>query len=261
MRQLYLLGGAVRVLGDRPRARQLFAEAAGLAEPGDPWAWAWRWLYVADLAVDEGEHDRAGELYGAALRYLQRAGWRTGVGWVVQRLGILAIRAGDPRRGVRLVAVAHDTGQSIAVHYPELPHERRAALGRARATLGEAAFGLAWDVGRALPLGGRRRRGAAAGASGRRPRGCAGAAHRAPAGGGRPDRPGLDQPPDRRAAGRLAPHRRAPRRAHPQPARPVLAGPGRRLGRGARTAPPTRRLTAPRRPRAGPARRPRPLPP
>jgi tetratricopeptide (TPR) repeat protein len=153
MRQLYLLGSMARLLGDQARARRLFAEAAGLMRPGDPGLWPSQWIYPADLATDEGAYDEAGDLYRLALRHYRQLGSQPGLSFVVQRLGMLAIRMGNEHRGVRLVAATHDIGEGVLrVHAPELPHERRAALDRACAALGEAAFAAAWAAGEALTL-------------------------------------------------------------------------------------------------------------
>src|SRR5262249_31947975 len=152
MRQLYLLGSMCRMLGDYAGARELFAEAAELQEPGDPWAWSWQWNFPADLATDERRYDEAARLYRTDLCHFEQMGYLPGVGLDVQRMGILGIRMGDPRRGVRLLAGAHDYGQTVAVHYPELLHERRAALDRARSALKVEAFEEAWAAGRALTL-------------------------------------------------------------------------------------------------------------
>jgi tetratricopeptide (TPR) repeat protein len=153
MRQLYLLGSMARLLGEHARARQLFVEATTLMRSGDPFAWVWQWTYPADLATDEGAYEQAGELYNRALQHYQRLGWQPGISHIVQRLGILAIRTGNERQGVRLVAATHAIGAGIVhVHLPEVAHERRAALEQARAVLGEAAYQAAWAAGQALAL-------------------------------------------------------------------------------------------------------------
>jgi non-specific serine/threonine protein kinase len=75
------------------------------------------------------------------------------VSLVTQRLGILAVRGGDERLGVRLLGTAHDAEAGLlSSNAPELVHERRKALDQARATLGEAAFRLAWAAGREQTL-------------------------------------------------------------------------------------------------------------
>ncbi len=55
-----------------------------------------------------------------------------GVSWVTQRLGILAIRTGDERRGVRVLAATHEIGAPmLRGNVPEL------ALCRQRPDAGE----------------------------------------------------------------------------------------------------------------------------
>ena len=100
-----------------------------------------------------GELARATGTTARALRHYEQLGWQVGSGYTVQRLGMLAMRMGHERQGVRLVAATHDIGSGfLRVHAPELPDERRAALDRARAALGETAFQAAWTAGQALPL-------------------------------------------------------------------------------------------------------------
>ena len=43
------------------------------------WARAWEWIFPGDLAVDEGQYQRAAELYGTALRHYQRVSFRAGM--------------------------------------------------------------------------------------------------------------------------------------------------------------------------------------
>ena len=85
VRLCYLLGAVRRLLGDYAGAAELFAEAAPLLDTKDPWARAWDWIFSADLAVDEGQYERAAELYRTALRHFQRVGFRPWVHLVTQR--------------------------------------------------------------------------------------------------------------------------------------------------------------------------------
>jgi non-specific serine/threonine protein kinase len=153
MRQCYLLGAVRRLLGDYATAAELFTEAASLLDPKDPWARPWEWIFPADLAADEGRYAEAAQLYQTALHHNQRVGNRVGVSWVTQRLGILAIRMGDPRRGVRVLAATDEIGaQALRGNVPELAYERRRALDHARAVLGEEGFAAEWASGQLLPL-------------------------------------------------------------------------------------------------------------
>jgi hypothetical protein len=95
-------------------------------------------MLPADLAVDQGEYDRAAALYTTALRDFQRVGFRPLLDWVAQRLGIMAIRMGDQRRGVRILWARHDIDAlALAALFPELRYDRRRALEHARLVLGE----------------------------------------------------------------------------------------------------------------------------
>jgi hypothetical protein len=69
MRQCYLLGAIRRLLGDYSAAAELFAEATPLLDTRDPWARAWECIFPGDLGADEGQHERAAELYRTALHH------------------------------------------------------------------------------------------------------------------------------------------------------------------------------------------------
>jgi DNA-binding CsgD family transcriptional regulator/tetratricopeptide (TPR) repeat protein len=153
MRQCYLLGAIRRLLGDYLAAAELFAEAAPLLDRKDPWARAWEWIFPADLAVDEGQYERAAELYRTALHHYELVSFRAGMYWVTQRLGILAIRMGDPRRGVRILATPGETGAPmLRGNVPELAYERRRALEHAHGLLGDETYGAEYSVGQAFTL-------------------------------------------------------------------------------------------------------------
>ena len=153
MRQCYLLGAIRRLLGDYSAAAVLFAEAAPLLDTKDPWARAWEWIFPGDLAADEGQYERAVELYRTALRHNQRVSYRAGVSWVTQRLGILAIRMGDHRRGVRILAATQSISAAmLRGNVPELANERRRALDHARVVLGDQSFTAELSSGQALML-------------------------------------------------------------------------------------------------------------
>jgi non-specific serine/threonine protein kinase len=110
-------------------------------------------MFPADLAVDEGRFQEGARLYRTALQYYERVSFRTGVSWTTQRLAILAIRTGDHRRGVRVLAAAQDIGaKTLQGNAPELAYERRRALDEARVVLGEEPFAAEWACGQALTL-------------------------------------------------------------------------------------------------------------
>jgi DNA-binding CsgD family transcriptional regulator len=141
------------MMGDYASAAELFAEAAPLLDAKDPFSRARGWMYPADLAVDRGHYAQAAKLYTAALGEMQRVGFRPWVDWVAQRLGILAIRMGDYRRGVRILAGRHDIDAlALASVFPELVYDRRRALEHARVVLGEESFAAECSLGQTLTL-------------------------------------------------------------------------------------------------------------
>jgi non-specific serine/threonine protein kinase len=153
VRLCYLLGGVRRLLGDHLGAAELFAEAMPLIDSKDLLACSWDWIFSGGLAVDRREFERAAELYGTALRHFQRVGFRPWVNLVTQRIGIMAIRMGDERRGVRILSAPHKTDTlALASMFPELAYERHGALERARLALGEESFAAESSVGQTLTM-------------------------------------------------------------------------------------------------------------
>jgi non-specific serine/threonine protein kinase len=152
-RLCYLLGGVRRLLGDHAGAAELFAEAAPRRDTKDPWGRAREWMFPGDLAVDQGQYERAAELYTTALRHFQRVSFGPWMDWVTQRIGILAIRMGDQRRGVRILSARHEIdARALAGMFPELAYERRRALEHARLVLGEDSFAAESAAGQTLTL-------------------------------------------------------------------------------------------------------------
>jgi non-specific serine/threonine protein kinase len=150
-----LLGGVRRLLGHYAEAATLFAEAQPLLDAKDPWSRGRGLMLPADLAVDQGEYERAAELYLAALRDFEQVGFRPWVDWVAQRLGIMSIRMGDYQRGVRILSAANDIDSlALAGVFPELIYDRRRALEQARLALGEQSFSAESSAGQTLALDG-----------------------------------------------------------------------------------------------------------
>jgi DNA-binding CsgD family transcriptional regulator len=152
-RLCYLLGGVRRLLGDYAGAAELFAEAAPRLDTKDPWGRAREWMYPGDLADDHGQYERAAELYTTALRHFERVSFRPWMAWPTQRMGILAIRMGDKRRGVRILSARYEIdARALAGMFPELAYERRRALEHARLVLGEDYFAAESAAGQTLTL-------------------------------------------------------------------------------------------------------------
>ena len=103
-----LLGGVLRLLGDYAARGNCSPTRRHCPTRRIPGRAGGGWIFPADLAVNEGHYERAAELYGIALRDFQRVGFRPGVNWVTQRLGILAIRMGDHHRDVRILSAPHE---------------------------------------------------------------------------------------------------------------------------------------------------------
>jgi non-specific serine/threonine protein kinase len=68
-------------------------------------------------------------------------------------MAILAIRMGDARRGVRILAATHEIGATtLRGNVPELAYERRRGLEHARVVLGDESFAAECAIGQALTL-------------------------------------------------------------------------------------------------------------
>ena len=148
------LGNLARLEGGYDRARTLFEESLRiLREAHDPWGIPWVLNDLANLARLKGDHDEARALLDTALRGFQEIGEPRGIASGLSLAGVLEVRRGDRRRGVRLI------GAGVALHrrlvsapQPDEQVDCDASLAAARDALGEPAFAQAWAEGQALSL-------------------------------------------------------------------------------------------------------------
>jgi tetratricopeptide (TPR) repeat protein len=108
---------------------------------------------LSNLLRSEGRRDEAQAAMSEQLRSARREGNRVETLHQLVSLGILAIDESDFVRGTRLIAT-HSTPDGLVstIHAPDLRVEGPAALERAREALGEAAYRVAWEQGRAMRL-------------------------------------------------------------------------------------------------------------
>jgi non-specific serine/threonine protein kinase len=115
---------------------------------------------LAEVLVTVGRVKGAkgeGEAAQASLAEALRLAWAKGPRWVVaaalEELGVQAIRQGEARHGVTLLAVAASLREAMGA--PVRPADRSSiegALAAARASLGDKAVADAWATGQTLPL-------------------------------------------------------------------------------------------------------------
>jgi predicted ATPase/DNA-binding CsgD family transcriptional regulator len=147
------IGTIAHFQGDHDRAIALGEQAlATWRRFGNAWGIATALQGLGDSAYRQGDLDRAAAQFreGLALHADERD--LPGVAWCLERLGLVAINRGDPERAVRLFAATESLAASIGIAHPDVPDEHERAVAVAREQLGEHAFALAWELGRALPL-------------------------------------------------------------------------------------------------------------
>ena len=86
-----LLGQIYRDQGDFPRARRLFEDSLAAAQQAG-FSWAWPMVPLCDMAIAEGDLDRAQTLAEDAIRILSRHKSTAMVAISLQNLGVIAVR-------------------------------------------------------------------------------------------------------------------------------------------------------------------------
>jgi predicted ATPase len=152
---LLSLGHAARLRGAYDRAAQLHHEsldcfqAFGDQHFGLPWAYHG----LGETASGQGRLDEAGRWLAQGLALSQTLGDQESIAWCLAGLGSVAALDEEPERAARLWGAAERLRQAIGCRPPpaaRATYER--ALAVARAQLGEAAFTMAWEGGRALTV-------------------------------------------------------------------------------------------------------------
>jgi predicted ATPase/DNA-binding SARP family transcriptional activator len=147
------LGSALLELGDTARAIELYREARTLhATEGKGSETALMDLHLGRAAVTAGDLDEAPPLLATALAHYSELGFVQYMTECLESIGWLATARGDDTTAATLLGAAgllrEQTGTLYWGHTEEqLFHYLAISRGR----LGDAAFGAAWEAGRAAP--------------------------------------------------------------------------------------------------------------
>jgi predicted ATPase/DNA-binding CsgD family transcriptional regulator len=139
---------------DALRAASLFAEALQTFRAFDqPWLIGYALAGLGKVARADGEYGHAATLYAESLTLRwERVGDKVSIAGSLRGLASIAALTGDPVRAGRLYGAADALREAIGAPVPQHHDLAETAVRAARAALGEAAFGAAWQAGRALPL-------------------------------------------------------------------------------------------------------------
>ena len=102
-----------------------------------------------------GDHAAAGTQYAVSLLAYQEYDDRWALAFLLEDIGVLAARLGDPTRAFEAIGAADTLRREIdSPRSPSLEEELATALASTRATLGGPAADAAVERGRALDLEG-----------------------------------------------------------------------------------------------------------
>jgi len=148
------LGEVALDRGDDERAAVLFAESLVLFEEQEGrWGIALLLTNLGNLARRQGLYERATMQYQRSLTLYREMDNRVDVGECLEGLASVADAQGQPRRAAQLFGASAALRAATGTSVP--PVDRAAidaAIGRARAALGDEAFAQAWAAGEAMPL-------------------------------------------------------------------------------------------------------------
>ncbi|MGH2684699.1 MAG: ATP-binding protein, partial [Actinomycetota bacterium] len=145
---VWLLGIAARVNGDLPRSRELAEESLRIhRERGDVFGETVCLFGLGRTAWEQGDLDIGRSSFLQALDYDERISNRTGMTTTLDNLAAQASGRGEHLRALRLAGASDALKESVGGRAPDplidLPDPREAA----RAELGDAAVGAAWEEG------------------------------------------------------------------------------------------------------------------
>jgi predicted ATPase/DNA-binding XRE family transcriptional regulator len=148
------LGSLATRQGAFDRARPLLAEAVALyRDHDDRFALAWSLYELGELERVQGDAIAAMRCLQESLTLHQELGATSRIIVCLLTLAALAEATGQPERAVRLLGVAQAQRESHSARllYADRIQQEQ-ILERTRTFLGEEAFAMAWDAGRALTL-------------------------------------------------------------------------------------------------------------
>ncbi len=148
------LGDVAWHQGDLARAQALYTESLALyRELGDTLRASAALRNLGHIARDQGDYSEAGILFRRSLRLVHDLGNEQTVALCLAALAGVAAAQGRHERAARLFGAADALREASRglLPAPDLAAAERGQAA-ARAALGDAAFALAWDEGRALTV-------------------------------------------------------------------------------------------------------------
>ena len=149
------LGTLARDRGDFPSAKAFFEKSeAILREMGDRWSIAATLHHLGTIAVDQGDPLSARALYMESLSIRREVNDRRGIACSLEGLADVAVAFDESIRAARMWGAAEQLRMEIGapVQPSECNHYQRQVAAARRAIGDDAAFELAWQVGRAMTL-------------------------------------------------------------------------------------------------------------
>jgi len=148
------LGEVALDRGDDEQAAVLFAESLALFEEQEGrWGIALLLTNLGNLARRQGYYEQATTQYKRSLTLYREMDNRVDVGECLEGLASVASAQGQSRRAAQLFGVSAALRAATGTSVP--PVDRAAidaAIGRARAAMGDESFAQAWAAGEAMPL-------------------------------------------------------------------------------------------------------------
>jgi predicted ATPase/DNA-binding SARP family transcriptional activator len=151
---LHTLGNIARDRGDYAAARTLLQEGKNLfQELGDTRGIATSLNSLGDVENARGEHTAACASYAESLRLFQRLAHRLGLVASLEGMAAVMLERTEVQKAARLWGASHELREGIGT---TMPLNRQAQYNRqrnqARSALGEEAFAVAWEEGRAMTM-------------------------------------------------------------------------------------------------------------
>ena len=146
------LAHVAQLEGQYARAAELHAQSLPLFGTTDRQGVAWAHVGVGEAALAQDDLAEAARSFTESLRIFGELG-DSAITWSLAGLAGVAVRRGAPEVGARLwgaVEALREASHRRPAPAARAGHERSLALGRA--SLGDAAFGAAWSLGRRLTL-------------------------------------------------------------------------------------------------------------
>jgi tetratricopeptide (TPR) repeat protein len=151
---LYDLGSVALMQGDYERAKVLFEESLAIRRVlFDQQGIAFTLNDLGNVALAQGDYERAEALYEESLAIFQELGSQWGIANALKKFAKLAGVKGQRERAARLLGAAEALREAIGapMHLPERSDYEQIVT-ELRSALGDEAFAVAWEEGRAMTL-------------------------------------------------------------------------------------------------------------